>query len=123
MSDLLWQSNGGTLLDGTGDLAMGNAEDSMKDMIRTRIRAALNGYKLYAIGADLKRELGNANIAERETRIQQKVSSALTRGFLNPTAFSVETLAAGESLQIFVYVFQQLMVTATLDGDGNVEVD
>lgn len=122
MSDFRWQTNGGVLIDGTGDIAFASEDESMKDMIRTRLRAAIDGWKLYAIGADLKRRLGNANIAEMETAIQGSVARALSRDLLSPGTFEVETLASGESLQIFVYLYQQLAVSATLTSDGVVQV-
>jgi hypothetical protein len=92
-------SQGGLLLDGSGDIAMCSSTlDSLKDMVRTRLKAELNAWKLYAIGADLNSQIGEMAPDELEPAVQRLVRTALSRDFLPSGGFSVETLVSGSSM-------------------------
>ena len=55
MPDFQWTSAGGVLLDAIGDIAVYDTPmDSIQNMVRTRIKADLDGWQLYQIGADLR---------------------------------------------------------------------
>ena len=61
MADLRWQSMGGTLLDGNGDLAVTLSPlEERSTMAATRLKAAVNAWKSYpGIGAGLDSYRGN----------------------------------------------------------------
>ena len=122
--DWRWQSAGGILLDGTGDIAFtdGNTNESLADMVRTRLKAALTGWQCYAIGADLETLLGSTMDAELEARIQRQVTTSLSDQFLSRGSFQVQTLPNGGRMSVLVYISQQLVALAALDPSGNVTV-
>ena len=122
--DWRWQSAGGILLDGTGDIAFtsGLTNESLADMIRTRLKAALTGWQLYPIGADLETLLGSTMDAELEARIQRQVTTSLSNQFLSRGSFQVQTLPNGGRMSVLVYISQQLVALAALDPSGNVTV-
>ena len=122
--DWRWQSAGGILLDGTGDIAFtsGLTNESLADMIRTRLKAALTGWQLYQIGADLETLLGSTMDAELEARIQRQVTTSLSNQFLSRGSFQVQTLPNGGRMSVLVYISQQLVALAALDPSGNVTV-
>lgn len=114
--DFIWQSYGDLLLDGSGDIA--STEDrrvSNIDMIQSRVKAALNGWKLYAIGADLQTLIGNTQSQEIELRAKQLITTALTKSFLSASQFKIQTISDGTTLKILVYLQDQLVVFATVD--------
>ena len=114
--DFLWCSNGGLLLDGSGDIAITQSPlESLRDMVNTRLKAALDGWKLYRIGADLDRVIGETVSPEIELRIQRQVQTALTRDLFPSGTFQVKTLAAGAQITIFVYLQQTLVTTANVN--------
>jgi hypothetical protein len=91
-------SSGGVLMDGTGDIALTTSTwQSNIDIMRSRIKATLNGWQLYPIGADLESEIGQAILQEVQTQIQQRVTASLTYQFLPAGAFQVKTRAVGET--------------------------
>jgi hypothetical protein len=52
MVDFRWMSKGGVLLDATGDISFTTTPwECMVAMVNTRLKAAVNGWKLYPIGA------------------------------------------------------------------------
>jgi hypothetical protein len=115
MPDFKWMSLGGVLLDGNGDIAMATPQESVVDMVRTRLKADLNGWKLYQIGADLKQQLGDAVTAELEISIRRRVQSALTNQFLAPNQFTVTTRAVGGLIDIYVHVLDELVATVQVN--------
>jgi phage baseplate assembly protein W len=115
MIDLLWMSKGGLLLDGTGDLA--STDDvgvSVVDITRSRLKAALNGWKLYAFGADLQSLVGETVNPEIEVTLQRQVYTALTDNFLPRAAVTVTTLAYGDTIRVLVYLSQTLLAQAVI---------
>ena len=80
-------------------------------MITTRLKAAVNGWKLYAIGAGLDIYPGNPVNSNTELSIQRAVTASLTRQFLPSGSFTVQTLAVGNTIEIYVYVNQTLVAT------------
>jgi hypothetical protein len=122
--DWRWQSAGGILLDGRGDIAFSGADgsESLADMVRTRLKADLTGWQNYTLGADLASLLGSPVNAELEARIQRQVTASLTDRFLPRGSFQVQTLPAGGRMRVLVYVNQQLLASATLDAGGAVTV-
>ena len=96
--DYLWMSSGGVLMDGTGDIALTTSSwQSTIDIMRSRIKATLNGWQLYPFGADLESEIGQAVEQEVQTQIQQRVTASLTYQFLPAGAFQVKTRAVGDT--------------------------
>jgi hypothetical protein len=113
--DFRWSSQGGVLMDGTGDIAdTTGTMDSIQDIVRSRLKAGLNGWKLYQIGAGLKRALGQANSNEVSVVIQRRVVSVLTNDFLAPGSFTVSTIALGNAITIYVYIQNTLISTVTV---------
>jgi hypothetical protein len=113
--DFRWSSQGGILLDGTGDIAdTTGTMDSIQDIVRSRLKSALDGWKLYQIGAGLIRALGQANNNEVEIAIQRRVVSTMTNDFLAPGSFTVSTLPLGDALTVFVYIQNTLVASATI---------
>ena len=84
-------------------------------MVTTRLKAALDGWKLYPIGADLENLLGSTVAAELELSIQRQVRASLSLDFLPLGSFTVSTLVVGpQTVQVFVYVHNQLVATTTV---------
>jgi hypothetical protein len=117
--DLKWMSNGGVLMQ-DGDLALVSTEtEGQIDMIKTRVKADLNGWKLYQIGADLEARLGEVVDAELEIAIKKQIVRSLTKEFLPANAFKVKTLAVGSTIEIFIFQGDSLAVTASISRVGN----
>ena len=113
--DACWMSFGGLLIDGTGDIACtSDPMDSVKDIVRSRLKAALDGWKLYRIGADLAERVGDTVNEETEIAIRRQVAQCLTSEFLPNGAFQVETLTDVDKIRVFVYLNQQLIGTAAV---------
>lgn len=125
MRDFRWQQNGGVLLDGSGDFALSSADgrESLYDMIRSRLKAAVNGWRLYQIGAGLQDYIGRTVDLETELAIKRSVARALQLDFLQQGTFQVETIAVADIITIFVYLNAQLVAQATLNEDGTVTVE
>jgi len=116
MVDFSWMSQGGLLLDATGDIAFtASPRECLAAMVNTRLKAALDGWKLYQIGADLDKLIGTTVAAELELSIQRQVRASLSRDFLPLGSFTVSTLAVGsQTIQVFVYVQNQLVASTTV---------
>lgn len=111
--DYKWQSNGGLLLDGTGDIASTQSPmETAIDMVRTRLKATLKAWKLYQIGAGLDTFIGNSSSAEAETAIQRQVLGALSKNYLPSGTFDVRTLRLGGTIQVYVYISDKLIAQA-----------
>lgn len=110
--DLKWMSCGGVVMDGAGDLAFtASPLETLQDMVITRLKAAFDGWKLYRIGADLERVIGETVQPEIEMRIKRQVETALTRDFLPTGSFIVKTLPSGSEISVFVYMQNTLLAT------------
>jgi hypothetical protein len=71
---------GGVLLDGNGDIALcDSALESVRDIVRSRLKADLNGWQLYPIGADLQSQIGEMAPDELESAVRRLVRTALSR--------------------------------------------
>ena len=85
MADLRWQSMGGTLVDGNGDLAVTLSPlEELGTMMATRIKGAINAWKSYpGIGAGLDRYRGNPTGITRDTELslQRAVTAARPGAF------------------------------------------
>jgi len=114
--DFKWSSQGGTMLDGTGDLCLtSDPMESYGDMVRSRLKAAINAWKLYpGIGAGLKESLGYANSNETEIALRKRVLSSLTTNFLPSGTFDETTLALDDEITVMVYLNQSLIAQATV---------
>lgn len=113
--DYSWMSNGGLLLDGNGDIAFTKSDmDTIISMIRTRLKSAVDGWKLYRIGAGLDGFLGNTSDAEAEIAIQRQVIGALSRNYIPAGLLDVQTLRFGNEIQVYVFVTNQLVAQATV---------
>lgn len=116
MVDFRWMSSGGLLIDGSGDIAC-TASDSMESInsvISSRLKAALKGWKLYNIGADLRERIGDTVSQETELAIRRQVTQCLSSSFLPAGSFQVETLSDGTQIHVYVYVNNQLVGKATV---------
>ena len=120
-ADLAWMSQGGILVDGTGDIALdASPYDCYATMVRTRLKAALNGWKLYpGIGAGLNESLGRANSNENEVALRKAAMSSLTNNFLASGSFTVTSLAISDQISVFVYINQTLIATATVSSSSD----
>lgn len=117
--DFRWTSNGGILLDGNGDIAYASsALETVQDMVRSRLKAALRGWKLYTIGADLQNRVGSILSNELEVGLRRQVQSALTRDFLPAGTFDIRTVTNGNIINIYVYLKESLIATASVDKDS-----
>lgn len=113
--DYRWQSNGGLLLDGNGDIAFTESPiETVVSMVRSRLKASVNGWKLYRIGAGLDGFLGNISDAEAEIAIQRQVAGALSKNYLPSSVFDVKTLRLGNEIQVYVFIKNQLVAQATI---------
>ena len=84
-------------------------------MVRTRLRARLQGWQLYRIGADLATLPGKTCDATLELLAQRLVTSALSNSFLPSGSFRVQTTRSGGKLDIYVYLSNSLLAQAALD--------
>jgi hypothetical protein len=108
-------SSGGILLDGTGDLAVTLSPlEEFNSMVATRLKAAVKGWKLYAIGAGLEVFPGNPVNTNTELSIQRAVTASLTRDFLPSGSFTVQTLAIGDTIEIYVYISKTLVASTSI---------
>lgn len=108
-------SQGGMLLDGSGDLATTlNSLEEMETMVATRLKAAVKAWKLYAIGAGLEVFQGQPINTNTELSIQRSVTSSLTRQFLPSGSFTVQTLAIGNEVEVYVYINGTLITSTSL---------
>lgn len=118
--DLKWMSEGGLLLDGTGDISLTASNmETIVAMVRTRLKSAIDGWKLYNIGAGLDKFPGNASDAALEITIKRQVLSSISAGFLPSSVFTVSTLRLGEEIQVYVYLNKQLIATASVTINTN----
>ena len=112
--DLKWMSEGGLLLDGTGDIALSSGIDTVISMVRTRLKADVDGWQLYKIGAGLSEFPGNTSDAEAEITIKRRVLQSIANGYIPTSAFKVTTLRLGGVIQVYVYLRDQLIGQASV---------
>lgn len=114
--DYKWMSQGGLLLDGSGDIALtGSSLETIIAMTRTRLKAAIDGWQAYpGMGAGLEAFRGSTSDAATETNIQRAVLSAISTGFLPASMFTVNTLRIYGQIQVYVFINQQLIATASV---------
>lgn len=118
--DYKWMSQGGLMLDGTGDLAFTSSGiETIVSMVRTRLKTAVDGYKLYRIGAGLDDFPGDTSDSVEETAIQRRVVTAISAGFLPQSVFQVSTLRLGGDIQVYVYLNNQLIAQTTVSLSTN----
>jgi hypothetical protein len=115
--DLNWQSLGGVLLDGTGDIAFTvTPYQCLQQMTNTRLKAAVDAWKLYpTIGADLESAVGQTVSQEIQQTLQRQVQASLTNDFLPSGSFSVKTVPVGDMIQIFVFLGNSLLASTTVN--------
>jgi hypothetical protein len=119
--DYRWQSQGGILLDGDGDIAYtSDPLETVVDLVNTRLDAAVDAYKLYRIGAGLTEALGVANDGEEELEIRRRVVSALTVDFQPACSFDVQTLALGEEIVVSIFLGDQFIATTSISTSSQV---
>src|ERR1039458_2602401 len=104
------------LVDGSGDIACTDPStlDSVQDIVKSRLKAALNGWQLYSFGADLQARVGDTIDPELDVNLRRQVCRAMTDDFLPRNAFDVRTLAFGDTIQVMVYLNNQVIAQATL---------
>ena len=115
MVDFRWMSKGGLLLDGDGDIAVTGAAtlESIVDLVRSRLKAAYDGWQLYRIGADLEANIGQINTAELEIKVRRQAAGAI--GDILPAgAYEVLTLRRESDLTVLVYLQGTLIAQTTL---------
>lgn len=117
-----WQSQGDLLLDGQ-DIATTNPGTltSLQDMVRTRLKATLNGWQLYSIGADLAARLGDTVDAELNITLRRQVNNSLSNQFLPRGSFTVTSVVDNSVITIFVYIGQSLIAAATLNPQTGIQ--
>jgi len=116
-ADFSWQSKGGLLLDASGDIALtASPWECLRSMVNSRLKAALDGWQLYQIGAGLEDLIGSTLNQELEITIQRQVEASLTQDFLPIGSFTVSTLAVGnQSIQVFVFIQNQLIASYSVN--------
>lgn len=114
-NDFAWMSEGGLMLDGTGDILMSSGLETVVSMVRTRLKSAVDGWKLYRIGCGLDQYPGSTSDAEAEISIQRRVLSSISSGFLPASAFRVTTLRLGSEIQVYVYLRDSLIGQASVN--------
>lgn len=113
--DYKWMSEGGLLLDGSGDISFTSSPVEVTiSMVRTRLKAAVDGWKKYRIGAGLSDFLGNTSDAEAEIAIKRRILSVISSGYLPTSVFTVNTIRLGSNIQAFVYLNKQLIASTTI---------
>lgn len=118
--DYKWMSQGGLLLDGTGDIAFtSTGMETIIAMVRTRLKAAVDGWQLYKIGCGLQDYIGDPSDSNTELNIQRQTLNAISKGFLPTSLFSVTTLRLGDEIQVYVYLSNQLIATTTVSFNSN----
>ena len=117
MIDFRWMEFGGIYLDPSGDIAVTQAAtlDSVRDIVQSRLKAALHGWKLYPIGADLEARIGEVADLEFTLSLQRQVTDALSNGFLPTNSFQVKVLTCRTRVEVLVYVQNTLLANATLN--------
>jgi hypothetical protein len=114
-TDYKWMSQGGLLLDGAGDIAFTNTSlETIVTMVRSRLKSAINGWKLYRIGAGLDDFPGDTSNAAEEISIRRRVLTAISSGYLPVSLFTVSTLRLGSEIQVYVYLSNQLIAQSTI---------
>lgn len=121
--DWSWMSQGDLLLSG-GDIATTDPTTlaSLQDMVRTRLKAALDGWQLYSIGADLAARLGDTIDTELNITLRRQVNNSLTNQLLPRGSFTVKSLTDNGMITIFVYINQTLIASASLNPQTSVTV-
>ena len=114
--DWSWMSQGDLLLSG-GDIATTDPTTlaSIQDMVRTRLKAALDGWQLYSIGADLLARIGDTIDQELNIALRRQINNSLTNQFLPRGSFSVQSVRDNGMINLFVYINASLIATATLN--------
>jgi hypothetical protein len=108
---------GGILLDGSGDIAVTSSiQEELQTMVATRLKASINSWQLYQIGANLDSYRGssigiNNNV---ELSIQKQVTSDLTNQLLPPGSFTVSTIPFGNQIQVLVYLGSTLIASSSV---------
>jgi hypothetical protein len=106
---------GGLIIDSTGDIAFTTTSfEAIQSMVIARLKASLNAYQLYQIGADLDAIVGNTISAELETTVNKQVVQSLTNQFLPMGTFTVETITVGSIIQVYVYIQNTLVATTNI---------
>lgn len=118
--DYNWMSQGGIMLDGSGDIAFTSSPIScVKQMVRTRLKAAIDGWKQYKIGCGLDDFIGGTSDAPTEVQIQRRVIQALSSNYLPAGVFNVKTLRLGGVIQVYVYINNQLIADVQVEVNSN----
>jgi hypothetical protein len=114
--DWSWMSDGDLLLSG-GDIYATDPTTlaSIQDMVGTRLKASLTGWQLYTIGADLQARLGDTISNELNLTLRRQINQSLTNQFLPRGSFTVQGIVDNGMIQLFVYVNQSLIATASLN--------
>lgn len=113
--DYKWMSQGGLLLDGKGDLAFTSGSvETVSSMVRTRLKAAVDGWKQYRIGTGLGDFPGDTSDHIEEVAIQRRVLTSISAGYLPQSMFQVKTLRLGDEIQVYVYLNKQLIAQASI---------
>ena len=114
--DYAWMSQGGLLLDGSGDISFTSSPlTTVIQMVRTRLKASTNAWQLYpGLGAGLDSFKGNTSNAEIEITIQRTVLSAISNNFLPQSVFTVNTLRIYGQIMIYVFLNDQLIASSSI---------
>jgi len=125
MTDFRWGSVGGILLDGTGDIQTTDptVPESLVDMVYTILKADLDSWKLYAIGANLSYFIGQTVDPEVELKIKRAITDSLTRtGLLSRGDFTVVTVPSQDGIQAIVYISNVAVATVTVPQSTDAQI-
>lgn len=111
--DFLWCTSGGVLVDGTGDISFSSPTQELVDMVYTRVKASTEGWQLYTIGANLSSRIGCIVTPTLCSKLQTQVSNSLS-DILIAGSYQVQTLATGNTIDLFILVNGTAILTATV---------
>lgn len=111
--DFLWCTSGGVMVDGTGDISFSTPNQELIDMVYTRVKASTEGWQLYTLGANLDARIGCLITPTLCTKLQTQVSNSLS-DILTAGSYQVQTLATGNTVDLFVIVNSTAILTVTV---------
>jgi hypothetical protein len=120
--DFSWMSEGGVLSDFTGDIALTTSDEGTLNLIYSRLKAAVNGWKLYSIGAGLESYTGQVIDSTLSRAVQNAIVLALSNQFLPNGSFSIQTTSSGNELDVYIFVNSTLVSQANITSDGIVTI-
>ena len=112
MADFGWISSGGLLMDTTGDISLVAGYTEVQSLVISRLKASVEGWQIYTFGANLENRIGDLT-STVAVKIQRQVAQSLS-DILSAGMYSVKVIIVGETAQLYVFVNNTAVVTATI---------